>query len=88
MISASKDIKDSALASGANDFPEKPFEIEALVEQIERLIERFPRPSFFSVRYKNTSATLNYGFGKSGLALTSSICWVWRLLCAAMSRMN
>lgn len=38
MISASTDIKVSALASGANDFLEKPFEVEDLIERIERLI--------------------------------------------------
>lgn len=38
MISASKDIKESALACGANDFLEKPFDIEILVSKIEKLI--------------------------------------------------
>ena len=38
MISASRDIKDSVLACGADDFLEKPFEIEMLVERIEKLI--------------------------------------------------
>jgi len=38
MISASRDIRDSALASGADDFLEKPFEMDALLEKIENLI--------------------------------------------------
>jgi len=37
MISASKDIKESALASGADDFLAKPFEMDALLEKVERL---------------------------------------------------
>ena len=35
MISASKDIGPSALASGADDFLAKPFEMNELVEKIE-----------------------------------------------------
>lgn len=38
MISASKDAKASVLACGADDFLEKPFDIDVLVEKIERLI--------------------------------------------------
>lgn len=37
MISASKDIKESAMASGADDFLAKPFEITELLSKIERL---------------------------------------------------
>ncbi|WP_457270374.1 response regulator [Pedobacter sp. UYEF25] len=38
MISASKGIGQSALDSGANDFMEKPFEMDVLLERIDRLI--------------------------------------------------
>ncbi len=38
MISASRDIKESALDSGANDFLEKPFEMDELLERIDRLL--------------------------------------------------
>ena len=38
MISASRDIRESALASGADDFLEKPFEMDILIEKIEQLI--------------------------------------------------
>lgn len=38
MISASRDIRESALASGADDFLEKPFEMDDLLEKIENLI--------------------------------------------------
>jgi DNA-binding response OmpR family regulator len=37
MISASRDIKASAMAAGADDFLAKPFEMDALLEKIERL---------------------------------------------------
>ena len=37
MISASRDIKDSALQSGADDFVAKPFDMKVLIEKIERL---------------------------------------------------
>ena len=37
MISASRDIKESALAAGADDFLAKPFEMDELLEKIERL---------------------------------------------------
>ena len=37
MISASRDIKESALASGADDFLAKPFEMNELLEKIEKL---------------------------------------------------
>lgn len=38
MISASREIKDSALASGANDFLAKPFDMNDLLTRIEKLI--------------------------------------------------
>ena len=38
MISASRDIKQSALDAGANDFMEKPFEMDVLLERVGRLI--------------------------------------------------
>ncbi len=37
MISASRQIKESALACGANDFLAKPFEMTAILEKIETL---------------------------------------------------
>jgi len=37
MISASRDIKSSALAAGADDFIAKPFEMDELLEKIESL---------------------------------------------------
>lgn len=40
MISASRDIKDSAIEAGADDFLAKPFEMRHLLQKIERLIER------------------------------------------------
>jgi DNA-binding response OmpR family regulator len=36
MISASKDIERSAMEAGANDFLAKPFEMDDLLEKIER----------------------------------------------------
>jgi CheY-like chemotaxis protein len=36
MISASKDIEDSALAAGADDFLAKPFEINDLIEKVRK----------------------------------------------------
>ncbi|WP_428330899.1 response regulator [Mucilaginibacter sp.] len=38
MISASREIRDSALASGADDFLEKPFDMNVLLNKIETLI--------------------------------------------------
>ncbi|GGI49193.1 hypothetical protein GCM10011425_04050 [Mucilaginibacter galii] len=38
MISASKDIQQSALQSGANDFLAKPFDMQDLLEKIEGLL--------------------------------------------------
>lgn len=38
MISASRDVRESALASGADDFLEKPFEMNHLKRKIEDLI--------------------------------------------------
>ena len=38
MISASKDIRESALACGANDFLEKPFEMDTLLNKIKFLL--------------------------------------------------
>lgn len=37
MISASRDIKESAMASGADDFLAKPFEMNELLQKIEDL---------------------------------------------------
>ena len=37
MISASKDIKASAMESGADAFLEKPFELQELIDTIEKL---------------------------------------------------
>ncbi len=37
MVSASKDIKESALAAGADDFLAKPFEMNDLLGKIKRL---------------------------------------------------
>lgn len=37
MISASRDIKESALAAGADDFLAKPFEMNDLLDKIKRL---------------------------------------------------
>jgi DNA-binding response OmpR family regulator len=36
MVSASKDIKESAIAAGADDFLAKPFEMKELLEKIRR----------------------------------------------------
>ncbi len=38
MISASRDVKQSALDAGADDFLEKPFEMQAMLTKVERLI--------------------------------------------------
>ncbi|WP_158799825.1 PleD family two-component system response regulator [Pedobacter sp. L105] len=38
MISASRDIRESALASGANDFLAKPFDMDILLLKIDELI--------------------------------------------------
>lgn len=38
MISASREIKTSALASGADDFMAKPFEMQLLLDKIDSLI--------------------------------------------------
>lgn len=38
MISASKDIKQSALDAGANDFMEKPFEMDSLLNKVNHLL--------------------------------------------------
>jgi DNA-binding response OmpR family regulator len=37
MISASRDIRDSAMAAGADDFLAKPFEMDELIKRIELL---------------------------------------------------
>jgi CheY-like chemotaxis protein len=37
MVSASREIKQSALSCGADDFLAKPFEMDTLLEKIERL---------------------------------------------------
>ncbi|MGI4729236.1 MAG: response regulator [Janthinobacterium lividum] len=38
MISASHDIKQSALDAGADDFLEKPFEMNTMIDKVARLI--------------------------------------------------
>ncbi|MCZ4242658.1 response regulator [Pedobacter punctiformis] len=38
MISASRDIKQSALDAGANDFMEKPFEMDSLLNKVNLLL--------------------------------------------------
>jgi len=38
MISASKDIGQSALDAGANDFMEKPFEMDTLLNRVNQLL--------------------------------------------------
>jgi len=38
MISASKDIQQSAMESGANDFLAKPFDMHELIQRIENLL--------------------------------------------------
>ncbi|MGI4750709.1 MAG: response regulator transcription factor [Janthinobacterium lividum] len=38
MISASREVKQSALDAGADDFLEKPFEMNAMINKVERLI--------------------------------------------------
>ena len=40
LVSASKDIEQSALEAGANDFIAKPFEMTELLEKIEKNINR------------------------------------------------
>ncbi|WP_460678178.1 response regulator transcription factor [Mucilaginibacter koreensis] len=39
MISASKDVTESALASGADAFIAKPFDMDQLIGQIEKLLD-------------------------------------------------
>jgi DNA-binding response OmpR family regulator len=39
MISASRDIKESAIAAGADDFLAKPFEMNDLLQKIKNLTE-------------------------------------------------
>jgi DNA-binding response OmpR family regulator len=38
MISASRDVKDSAIAAGADDFLAKPFEMDELLKKISLLV--------------------------------------------------
>ena len=38
MISASRDIRQSALDAGANDFMEKPFEMDSLLNKVTHLL--------------------------------------------------
>ncbi len=38
MISASRDIKQSAMDAGANDFMEKPFEMDSLLNKVDLLL--------------------------------------------------
>lgn len=40
MISASRDVRDSAIAAGADDFLAKPFEIDELLQKIARFTQR------------------------------------------------
>jgi DNA-binding response OmpR family regulator len=40
MISASRDIKDSAMAAGADDFLAKPFEMNDLLTKINNLLSK------------------------------------------------
>jgi DNA-binding response OmpR family regulator len=40
MISASKDIQSSALEAGADDFLAKPFEMDMLLDKIDRLLRK------------------------------------------------
>ncbi len=40
MISASKDISESALAAGADDFLAKPFDMEELISKIETMLDK------------------------------------------------
>lgn len=44
MISASRDIKESAMAAGADDFLAKPFEMDELLKKIELLTLRSDAP--------------------------------------------
>lgn len=39
MISASRDVKQSALDAGADDFLEKPFEMDTLITKVDQLIQ-------------------------------------------------
>ena len=43
MISASRDIKESAMAAGADDFLAKPFEMDELIGMIEKYINTTAR---------------------------------------------
>jgi len=38
MISASRDIRQSAMDAGANDFMEKPFEMDSLLNKVDHLL--------------------------------------------------
>jgi len=38
MISASRDIRQSAMDAGANDFMEKPFEMDSLLNKVDLLL--------------------------------------------------
>ncbi|MCX2432980.1 MULTISPECIES: response regulator [unclassified Pedobacter] len=38
MISASRDIRQSAMDAGANDFMEKPFEMDSLLDKVQELL--------------------------------------------------
>jgi DNA-binding response OmpR family regulator len=40
MISASRDVRESAIAAGANDFLAKPFEMNELLQKVERFTQK------------------------------------------------
>lgn len=40
MISASRDVRESAIAAGANDFLAKPFEMDELLKKVEQFTQK------------------------------------------------
>jgi DNA-binding response OmpR family regulator len=40
MISASRDVRESAIAAGANDFLAKPFEMNELLKKVEQFTQK------------------------------------------------